>query len=211
MKLSTILTLAAVGVGGYLLYSWVTTPVAAAPGTPAAPGTAPPASPPATVVTPPAPGLVQQLISAATGDVDFTNNVSAGADGSNLENHTLTADQWSFYYGQLSGRTPIPPGVFGPLFFPVGRPTNGIDAQMTAQDFVTAIATKGLSGLGGVASYQIDGMAAYSQPGACYLDDGFSGSGLGAVVARAYKGRGHAYGRLGMRPVSRLPRVRSAA
>jgi hypothetical protein len=78
--------------------------------------------------------LTQQLLSAA------------GLGSSS----TLNADQWSYYYTQ-TGHTAIASGTFESLFFPNGRPSDPTqNPQMTAAQFVAAIATAGLNGFGPV-------------------------------------------------------------
>jgi hypothetical protein len=95
--------------------------------------------PPTTNPTPAAPtsnpsALTQQLLSAA------------GLGSSS----TLNADQWSYYYTQ-TGHTAIASGTFESLFFPNGRPSDPTqNPQMTAAQFVAAIATAGLNGFGPV-------------------------------------------------------------
>lgn len=60
---------------------------------------------------------------------------------------TLNADQWSYYYATLPGRTAIDPTTFQALFFPNGRPSDpSQNPQMTAAGFASAIAARGLSG-----------------------------------------------------------------
>jgi hypothetical protein len=125
-----IVKLALLAGGAYLIWQEFfanssTTAAAATTTTPPA-GTPPAGAPPATV----------QLLQNA-----------AGAGVTNL-----TADQWSFYWQTNLGKTPIDPQTFGALFFPNGRPTDLTQIPtMNANQFVAAIATKGISGYRGVA------------------------------------------------------------
>jgi len=62
---------------------------------------------------------------------------------------TLNADQWSYYYAALTGRSAISPGVFETLFFPNGRPSDPSHYQQyTAVQWASIAAGGGLSGLG---------------------------------------------------------------
>lgn len=93
-------------------------------------GSAPPAPPPAYTYVPP--GTAQLLQQSAGPGVT-----------------TLNADQWNYYYQRLPGKSSVPDDVFTALFFPNGRPADpSQNPQMSAADFVAAITTKGLSGLG---------------------------------------------------------------
>lgn len=81
------------------------------------------------VVTPGATGLASLLQQAA------------GTTG------TLNADQWSYYYATLPGRSAIDATTFQSLFFPNGRPSDpSQNPQMTAAAFASALAGRGLSG-----------------------------------------------------------------
>ena len=132
---SDVLKWVLIGGAAYLIYTeFFSTPAAAAPpagGTGSGSGgsgTPPPPSTPNYVYTPPT--TVQQLQNAAGAQVT-----------------QLDADQWGYYWQQI-GKPAIDGAVFGQIFFPNGRPADATqNPEMTAAQFMAAIATKGLSGL----------------------------------------------------------------
>jgi hypothetical protein len=115
-------------VGGYLLYNAFTSgSTAAAAPSPAAgsTGSAPPAAAPAATSS-----------SAAT--VAALKTWAAGQPG---YNGTLTSDQWHYAWINVLKKTPVPDANFFAVF-PGGTP------PMTADAFVAALQSQGLSGLG---------------------------------------------------------------
>lgn len=128
-----------IAVGGYLIYTnFFAAPAAAAAGSGSGAG-APAAGGTSTAPAPATAGgatLVSLLGDAAKSDPAY---VAGGGK--------MNADQWSYYYGRLAGRSAISPAAFSAAFFPNGRPA-GDAPTMAASDFVAAIATRGLSGLG---------------------------------------------------------------
>lgn len=118
--------------GAYLIYSeFFATPAAATTTTTG--GTTPPVTTPPYQYNPPS--VVQQLQNYA---------------GQGITN--LDADQWSYYWQTDLKKTPIDPTVFGALFFPSGRPSDpSQNPTMTADQFIAALATKGISGYRGMA------------------------------------------------------------
>jgi hypothetical protein len=129
---------------GYLIYqNFFATPAAAttAPA-PAAGGGTPPAPPAPPAPPPPVPPgytYVPPTLAAAL----------AGANSSGSA--SLNADQWAYYWNNGLKKPAIDPGVFTALFFPSGRPADPSQApQMTAAQFVAALGSKGVSGLGAV-------------------------------------------------------------
>jgi len=122
-------------VGGYLLYNaYVSGSTTAA----AAPSAATPASPPpptaSAAVTPIAPAPV--VSSAPT--VAALKTWAAGQPG---YTGTLTSDQWHYAWINVLKKTPVPDAIFFQLF-PGGTP------PMTADSFVAALQSQGLSGCG---------------------------------------------------------------
>jgi hypothetical protein len=124
-------------VGGYLLYQKF---VAAAPAvvTPTGPAfPTPPQAPPA-----PAPGvyvppsLAVQLDTAAAANSFYLS-----------QGHKMNAWQWAFIWKNSLGKPDIPD--LPAIFFPSGMPADQAQFPlMSAADFVAALATKGISGLG---------------------------------------------------------------
>jgi hypothetical protein len=116
--------------GAYLIWQeFFSTPAAAA--APAAGTPAAPAAPPYQYNPP---SVVQQLQNAAGAGVTVEN-----------------ADQWAFYWTNTLKKTAIDPTVFAALFFPSGRPADASqNPTMTADQFVAALATKGVSGYRGM-------------------------------------------------------------
>lgn len=116
----------------YLIYQQFFATPAAAPGaTGGTPPPAPPAAPPYTYVPP-------------TLAVQLANSNSSG-------NANLNADQWAYYWNNTLSKAAIDPTVFTSLFFPNGRPSNPSQSPtMTAAQFVAALGSKGVSGLGAV-------------------------------------------------------------
>jgi hypothetical protein len=122
--------------GAYLIYQeFFSTPAAATTTTPPADGTTTP--PPASTTTPPPyqynpPTLVQQLQNAAGAGVTVLN-----------------ADQWQYYWMNTLKKPQVDQTSFDALFFPQGRPSDPAqNPTMTANQFVAALATKGISGYG---------------------------------------------------------------
>jgi hypothetical protein len=147
-------------VGGYLLYNWwvsqpattATAPVTTIPLPPSVPVTPAGgggAAPPPPVVNPPPPSGGSGGAPPPAGGVGAASLAQAlNAAAGNSASSTLNADQWSYYYTN-TGHTPIDSSVFSQLFFPNGRPSDpSQNPQMTAAQFVAAIATKGLNGFG---------------------------------------------------------------
>ena len=120
-------------VGGYLLYNAFvsgSTATAAAP-SPAAPvSPAPPLAPAATSTAPVSSApTVAALKTWAAGQPGYTG--------------TLTSDQWHYAWVNVLKKTPVPDAIFFQLF-PGGTP------PMTADAFVAALQSQGLSGLRGL-------------------------------------------------------------
>lgn len=119
-----------IAVGGYLLYSAFTsgtvTTAAAAPA-PAPAGTAPAAAAPAPAAPTSSGATVAALKTWAAGQPGY--------------NGTLTSDQWHYAWITVLQKTPVPDAIFFQLF-PGGTP------PMTADSFVAALQSQGLSGLG---------------------------------------------------------------
>jgi hypothetical protein len=128
-------------VGGYLLYNAFTSPATAVPGTavgitPTPAGTPAPAPAPSYVTTPPT--LAAQLDKAAQSNSFYTS-----------QGGKMDAFQWAYIWQNSLSKPAIDGGVISALFFPSGVPSDSSTfAHMTAADFVTALATKGISGLG---------------------------------------------------------------
>jgi hypothetical protein len=111
-------------VGGYLLYSnFVSQPAVSAPAASTG-GGAPPTPPPTTAANP---TTIAALKTWAAGDPDYHG--------------TFTSDQWHWGWINILKKPGIPDVDFMALF-PGGTP------PMTAEAFVAAAASRGLSGLG---------------------------------------------------------------
>jgi hypothetical protein len=117
-------------VGGYLLYTNFISPSAPVSASPAASsgGGAPPTPPPA----PPAP---------AAGNPTTIAALKTWASGDPTFNGTYSSDQWHYGWINILKKTAVPDAIFLALF-PGGTP------PMTADTFVNALASKGLSGYG---------------------------------------------------------------
>jgi hypothetical protein len=123
--------------GAYLIWKEFfssSTPAVTQPGAPPAGGDTPPPPPPPYQYTPPS--TVQALQNAAGAGVTVLN-----------------ADQWAYYWTNTLKKTAIPDDAFSALFFPSGRPSDPAqNPTMNANQFVAALATKGISGYRGVGS-----------------------------------------------------------
>jgi hypothetical protein len=102
---------------------------------------APPSTPPTYQYTPPTTRAA--LLAAIAHD----NNVFYAQQG-----NKFNADQWKYYYEQLSGNAgKLDAAGYETLFFPSGRPADVKDYPLFDVDaFLSAIATKGLSGLAAI-------------------------------------------------------------
>lgn len=169
MKTEDIVKYLLIAAGAYLVWEYVLSPMLA---TSTVPTPAPTPAPAATTTTttqttqPPAattqistPAALQTLLATAA------NNPQFG----------LTADQWSYYYAQLPNRTAIPAATFSTIL-------NNLDitdatrstAMISAQQFVGALNSVGLSGVGQTIKTNLRGGFSGRRPNA------FSGSGGGA-------------------------------
>ena len=80
------------------------------------------------------PTVTQALAAAAVGNAYFVNG-------------QMNADQWSYLWTNSLNKPALDPTLFSNLFFPGGRPSNPANnPMMTADTFVQALATKGISG-----------------------------------------------------------------
>ena len=102
---------------------------------------APPAGAPTYVYTPPT--TRAQLLAAIAHD----NNVFYAQQG-----NKFNADQWKYYYDQLPGNAgKLDAAGYEQLFFPNGRPADASAYPLFDVDaFLSAISTKGLSGLAAI-------------------------------------------------------------
>jgi hypothetical protein len=147
MKMGGILKWGLIAGGAYLAYrSGIFSAFGLAPAADATAGTVTggggTTSTAATTTTPPAntqyvaPGTLQLLKNAAAA-VLLTRNTNK-----------LNADEWGYYYNQLPGKS-IPSATADSLFWPNGRPATTAEYPLfTAEDYLAALTTKGLSGLG---------------------------------------------------------------
>lgn len=176
MKTEDIVKYLLIAAGAYLVWEYVISPMLA---TPAAAGTAPAgtgaAAPAATTTTttqttqPPAttntttqistPAALQTLLATAA------NNPQFG----------LTADLWSYYYAQLPNRTAIPAATFSTMLTNLDiTDATRSTAMISAQQFVGALNSVGLSGVGQTTKTNLRGGFSGRRPNA------FSGSGGGS-------------------------------
>ena len=124
---SNVLTYVLLGGAAYVAYKYFTGTTTLVPAPVASTGTTPVVGP---AVPPP-----------ATGPTTLQKLQAAGGTGA------LNADQWSYYWSQI-GKPAIDPVTFNSAFFPNGRPDDATqNPTMTADAFIAALATKGLSGL----------------------------------------------------------------
>ncbi len=106
---------------------------------PPPPATTPPATtPPATTTTPPVVTLEQRLLTAA------------GVPASTVQG----PDQWAYFWAGLKDANGVAKGALPStaldVWFPAGRPEDQSQyPQITAAQFVSGLATKGISGLSG--------------------------------------------------------------
>lgn len=156
MDTGKLITLGALGIGLYILYEWLVsqceTPSSAffgsstcqallgsapvIPATTAASSTVPTSSTPVvgtTPVTPVQSPLVSLLLQAAS---------LAGVDPNNL-----SADQWSYYYAQLPGRSAPSAASFESVLTSLGLTDATRGTPVSAQAFATAMQGNGLSGM----------------------------------------------------------------
>lgn len=129
-----ILKYGLLAVGGYLLYNAYVSSSTTAAAAPAAAGSGPAPAPPAPT---PAPAPAASSTAAAN-DVAALKTWAAGQSG---YTGTLTSDQWHYAWINVLKKTPVPDAIFFQLF-PGGTP------PMTADAFVAALQSQGLSGLG---------------------------------------------------------------
>lgn len=136
--IGTVITWGAVGLGGYLLYQWWQSQSAATAAT--APATPTPTAA-ANAATP-----VPSASSVSSLDALYRAMVQAAAAAGHTG--TLTADQWGYYLGQVSG-TPAPDAL--QAFPGFNRTTNWpsiSSAQYWAGIAPLVAQQKGLSGIG---------------------------------------------------------------
>lgn len=134
----TVLTIGAVGIGGYLLYQWWQGQTAAA-------AVSAPASPTPTAAAN-ASTPVPSASSVSSLDALYRAMVQAAAAAGHTA--TLTADQWGYYLGQVAG-SPAPDAL--QAFPSFNRATNWpsiSSAQYWAGIAPLVAQQKGLSGLG---------------------------------------------------------------
>ena len=135
-----ILTIGVVAGGAYLIWNWWQAQVAQ---TQVAAAAAVPTVAPSVAYVAPTPA---QQLQTALGQC-MTNSPSI-CPSSGL----LDADQWSALWTQI-GQPTIPASTFNTLFFPNGRPADASqNPTMSAQTFLAALQTQGLSGVGGPGS-----------------------------------------------------------
>lgn len=138
----TVLTIGAVGIGGYLLWQWWNGQQSAASGTVAAGSPAAPTPTAAANASTPVPSAS----SISTLDALYRAMVQAAAAAGHTG--TLTADQWGYYLGQVA-RSPAPDAL--QAFPSFNRSTNWPNissAQYWAGIAPLVAQQKGLSGLG---------------------------------------------------------------
>jgi hypothetical protein len=80
---------------------------------------------------------------AVTGSSSLITALTAAANGATQ----LTADQWSYYYQQLPGKSAISPQAYGAMLAAVGATGSTV---MSASAFQIMLATGGLSGIGDI-------------------------------------------------------------
>jgi len=129
-----ILKYGLLAVGGYLLYNAYVSSSTTAAAAPAAAGSGPAPAPPAPT---PAPAPAASSTAAAN-DVAALKTWAASQPG---YTGTMTSDQWHYGWINVLKKTPVPDANFFAVF-PGGTP------PMTADAFVAALQTQGLSGLG---------------------------------------------------------------
>jgi len=183
--MGSIVGIAAIGIGGYLLWQWLTsststaaTPIAAATPVSTVPTstssnvavvptstTSNAVSPTAAVATPavvipqaaPSNGMVNPPVGSVTPLYSILEQ-TAGVAPDTL----MTADQWSYYYQQLRGIV-ISPSQYQVILnnlnnqFPGNNITNS--SMMTATEFVQGLTTVGLSGMGRTATQTLNPVA----------------------------------------------------
>lgn len=187
MKTEDIVKYLLIAAGAYLVWEYVISPMMNAPAAAPAAGTSTSTSSTGTDTTsgtttssgaPPPPGggkltgslppvntqisapqTLQALLTAAAGNPQFGLNV----------------DQWSYYYAQLPGRTSIPANTFNTIMsnLDITNATRST-ALIDAQQFVGALSSVGLSGVGQTIKTNLRGGFSGRRPNA------FSGSGGGA-------------------------------
>lgn len=146
--LGTVLTWGIVGVGAYLIYQWWQSSQSAATAHAAVPAPTPTAAANTTAATPSA-SSVSALDALYLAMVQAAQKANPWA-AAPLSSHpgTLSADQWGYYLGQVSG-TPAPDALAAfPTF---NRQTNW--PNITAAQYWTGISPllaqqKGMGGLG---------------------------------------------------------------
>jgi hypothetical protein len=180
MKTEDLIKYALIAVGAYLVWEYVLSPMITGTTGPAtAPGTTTTTTPgTTTTVTSPSPGTtttqtltqpapvqtsqpqtLQALLIAAAGNPQFGLNV----------------DQWSYYYAQLPGRVAIPANTFSTIMTNLGvTDANRSTTMLDAQQFVGALNSVGLSGMGQAAKTNLRGGFSTRRPNA------FSGAGGGS-------------------------------
>lgn len=170
MKTEDIVKYLLIAAGAYLVWEYVISPMMTAPAVPT-PAPAPAATTTTTTQTtqPPAANTTTQISTPAALQTLL-------ATAANNPQFGLTADQWSYYYAQLPNRTAIPAATFSTIL-------NNLDitdatrstAMISAQQFVGALNSVGLSGVGQTAKTNLlRGGFSGRRPNA------FSGSGGGA-------------------------------
>jgi hypothetical protein len=152
MDTGKIITLAAVGLGLYILYEWLTSQceTVGSPlfgsstcgmllGTSALPAVTVPTTAPTTAL--PAPSTT-----AITNAANLAAQLTQAAVNGGSDPTQLSADQWSYIYQQIPGKPTISPATFENILGTLGLNDSSRATIINATQFANALGSNGLSG-----------------------------------------------------------------
>lgn len=160
METSKLLTMGIIGLGLYLLYEWMVsqceTPGSvfygggtcqALIGTPIQATAAATSTTSTTAATGTTSAATTTAAPAQTAAQILQSQLIQAAGFSQTNPADLTPDQWSYYYNNLPGKTPIPSTVFENILTALGLTDASRGTPVTVAQFVAAANQNGISGL----------------------------------------------------------------